>query len=165
MKQEEKVDLNKLSEFLKQNQEIDFRTADLLHATKIDGYNWAGFEKGSEGESKGSEAEAEDEKNILFKGLKAYQRMLRIVPKGRKDIAQKLLEAGIESSLQIAGTPKKVFIRNNLKLFDDKDDAVARELAERVYRRAIAVRKVVALQYLARVQQGEPHARKTRFMR
>jgi hypothetical protein len=139
------IDLGKLGAFLGKNKEIDFRTADLLHAPNLDHYNWAGLE---------------DEKESLIPQLKAYQRMLRVVPPHREDLAQKLLKNGIQSSLQIASTPKKSFIQDNLQLFDN-DDAIATQ----VYLRAVALRKAVALQYVSQVQQSEPHIRTTGFVR
>ena len=140
------IDLKKLNAFLKKNEGIDFRTADLLHAGNRDKYKWPKLR--------------EDEKESLIKQLKAYQRMLRVVPQDRDDLAKALLKKGIQSSLQIASTPKKVFIHNNLKLFNND-----RALAEQVYRRALALRKAVTLQYLARVQQLEPHTRAARLLR
>lgn len=141
MSDKKSADLVKLNAFLKKNKDIDFRTADLLHTPNIDQYKWAGFEA---------------EKESLIDQLKAYQRMLRVVPPDREDLAKKLLKSGIHSSLQIASIPKKIFIQNNLKLFDNDS-----ELAEHVYLRAMALRKAVTLQYVARVQQSEPHFRKT----
>lgn len=139
------IDLGKLSIFLEKNKAIDFRTADLLHPPNLEQYEWTGFE---------------DEKESLIQQLKAYQRMLRVVPPDREDLAKKLLKNGIQSSLQIASTPKKDFIQDNLKLFDN-DEAIA----EQVYLRALALRKAVALQYIAQVQQLEPHIRTTGFVR
>ncbi|WP_088889119.1 hypothetical protein [Leptolyngbya ohadii] len=134
----------KLNGFLEKNQEIDFRTADLLHNPTVDQYKWVGFE---------------DEKESLINQLKAYQRMLRVVPSDREDLAKKLVESGIQSSLQITSIPKKAFIQDNLTLFDN-DSA----LAEQVYMRALALRKAVALQYVAYVQQVQPHSRTNRFI-
>ena len=134
------INLEMLNAFLKENEEINLRTADLLHTSNIEKYKWPNLTK--------------DEKENLIKQLKAYQRMLRVVPKEREDLAKALLKNGIQSSLQITSTPKKVFIQNNLKLFNN-DIA----LAEQVYRRAILLRKAVTLQYMARVQQLEPHTR------
>ena len=139
MSNEKSIDFQKLNDFLKENKAVDFRKADLLHTPNIDKYKWVGLE---------------DEKERLLNQLKAYQRMLRVVPNEREDLAKKLLGNGIQSSLQIANTPKKGFIKNNLKIFDND-----RALAEQVYMRALAVRKVVTLQYVARTQQAEPHAR------
>lgn len=134
-----RVDLRKLNAFLKKNRNIDFRTADLLQVANLDQLQWSGFE---------------DEKGYLIDQLKAYQRLLRVVPPNREDLAIKLLKHGIQSSLQITSIPKQAFIQDNLKLFEN-DSAIAEE----VYLRAIALRKAVALQYVARVQQVEPHAR------
>ncbi len=139
MSDEKPIDFQKLNDFLKENEDVDFRKADLLHTSNIDKYKWPG---------------RENEKGSLLNQLKAYQRMLRVVPNGREDLAKKLLGNGFHSSLQIANTPKKRFIQNNLKICDN--DGV---LAEQVYKRALAVRKVVTLQYVARTQQAEPHAR------
>ncbi|MDJ0595622.1 MAG: hypothetical protein QNJ72_37505 [Pleurocapsa sp. MO_226.B13] len=139
MSEETSEDLQKLIDFLGKNEWVDFRQADLLHTPNVDKYNWTGLE---------------EEKERVLNLLKAYQRMLRIVPKGREDLAIELLKNGFQSALQIVNTPKKVFIQNNLKIFDND-----KALAEQVYMRALAVRKVVTLQYVARTQQAEPHAR------
>lgn len=138
------IDLTKLDAFLEKNKKIDFRTADLLHTPNVDQYQWDEFEDG---------------KDSLINQLKAYQRMLRVVPENRQELAKKLLKSGIQSSLQIASTPKKAFIQDNLELFDN--DAA---IAEQVHMRAIALRKAVALQYIAQVQQTEPHIRMTGFV-
>ncbi len=76
--------------------------------------------------------------------------MLRVVPSDREDLAKKLLLNGIQSSLQITNIPKKVFIQEYLSLFDDDPNS-----AEQVYMRALALRKAVTLQYVARMQQAE----------
>ncbi|NES82167.1 MAG: hypothetical protein F6K10_12630 [Moorea sp. SIO2B7] len=145
MSNQKSINLKQLNAFLRKNKAVDFRKADLLHTPKIDKYKWSGLENEKEG---------------LIKQLKAYQRMLRVVPNDRDDLAKKLLQNGIQSSLQIASTPKKVFLENNLRLFDNDST-----LAEQVYKRAIALRKVVTLQYIARAQQTEPHTRAARFVR
>ena len=139
MSNTKKIDLKSLNAFLRKNKTVDFRTADLLRSSNINSYKWTGLE---------------DQKENLIKQLKAYQRLLRIVPDDRENLAKNLLKNGIQSSLQITSTPKKVFIKNNLKTFGN--DKV---LAEQVYKRALAVRKVVALQYVNRAQQRASHAR------
>lgn len=145
MSEKDRIDIKKLNVFLEKNKGVDFRKADLLHIASIDKYQWTGLEDG---------------KASLINQLKAYQRVLRIVPEDREDLAKKMLQNDIQSSLQIANTPKKVFIQHNLKLFDN-DSA----LAEQVYTRAIALRKAVTLQYMARVQQAEPHTRAAGLVR
>ncbi|NEO14792.1 MAG: hypothetical protein F6J98_07650 [Moorea sp. SIO4G2] len=131
------ADLKKLKIFLQKNSEVDFRKADLLHTPNLKKYKWIKFKD-------------EDEKTRVLNLLKAYQRMLRIVPKGREDVAMILLEGGFQSSVQIVNTPKKAF----LKFFQSD-----RELGKNVLKRAIAVHKIVTLQYIARVEQAQPHAR------
>jgi len=133
------IEFKKLNAFLGKNKAVDFRKADLLHTPNIDKYNWAGLES---------------EKESLLNQLKAYQRMLRVVPEGRDDLANALLAKGIQSSLQIVNMPKNAFVRDNLNIFDS--DSI---LAEQVYTRAVALRKAVTLQYMARVQGAEPHTR------
>jgi hypothetical protein len=127
--------LKQLETFLEKNKNIDFRTADLLHDANLAQYQWA---------------DLESEKEPLTEQLKAYQRMLRVVPSDREDLAKKLLLNGIQSSLQITNIPKKVFIQEYLSLFDDDPNS-----AEQVYMRALALRKAVTLQYVARMQQAE----------
>ena len=131
------TDLKKLNTFLKKNKEVDFRKADLLHTPNLKKYEWVKFED-------------EDEKTRVLNLLKAHQRMLRIVPKGREDVAMMLLENGFQSSAQIVNTPKKAF----LKFFQDDP-----KLGKNVLKRAIAVHKVVTLQYIARLEQSQPHTR------
>ncbi len=145
MNGQKKTDLKDLNAFLRKNKDINFRTADLLHTAKIERYNWKGLTA---------------KKEQLVKQLKAYQRMLRVVPDDRADLAKALLKKGFQSALQITNTPRKAFIQKNLKLFDNNHT-----LAEQVYKRALVVRKAVALQYVARVQQAEPHARAVGFVR
>ena len=133
------IDLKNLKAFLKKNKNVDFRTADLLHASTLDTYKWTGLKTNKED---------------LINQLKAYQRLLRVIPNGQEDLAIKLLQSGFQSALQIANTPRKVFIQDNLKTFGDD-----RVLAQSVYKRAVAVRKVVTLQYMARAQQTGAHNR------
>ena len=71
------IDLKKLNAFLKKNEAVDFRKADLLHTSNIDQYKWPG---------------RENEKESLLNQLKAYQRMLRVVPNEREDLAKKTVE-------------------------------------------------------------------------
>lgn len=132
-----KTNLEKLKVFLKNNEEVDFRKADLLHTPNLKKYKWIEFKD-------------EDEKTRVLNLLKAYQRMLRIVPNGRNDVAMMLLEGGFQSSVQIVNTPKKAF----LKFFQDDP-----ELGKNVLKRAMAVRKIVTLQYIARLEQAQPHTR------
>ena len=139
MSHKKNISLKDLNAFLRKNKTVDFRTSDLQHLSSLEAYKWNGLE---------------DQKESVSEQLKAYQRLLRVVPHDQENLAKDLLKRGICSSLQIASVPKSTFIQNNLKVFDGD-----RVLAEKVYMRALAVRKAVALQYIARQQRAEPHAR------
>lgn len=139
MKNTNVADWKALNTFLKKNKSVDFRNADLFNKSSIDQYKWTG---------------SDEKKDNLIAHLKAYQRLLRLLPIASEKLAKSLFEKGIHSSLQIASTPKKAFVTDNLKLFGN--DA---ELATLVYHRAIALRKAITLQYINRTQQLESHAR------
>ncbi len=144
MNKNKNVDLKKMNTFLRKNKSVDFRKADLHHKASLEALKWDVSRKSKES---------------LLKQLKAYQRLLRLLPNGNgdlvtDDIAKALLQKGITSSLQIALMPRNTFIKDTLKIF--LDDV---SLAERVYKRAIACRKRVVLKYMNRLQGLEPHAR------
>ena len=135
-------DINLLTLLLKNNPSVDWRNANLHDAQSIATYNRDGLEADEE---------------ALLKLIKAYQRLLRVLPEDVKqagDIAIQLLKAGFDSALQIANTAKNIFIQAALEIFGND-----RDLAERVYQRAIACRKSLALRYLNLAQGSEPHAR------
>ena len=139
-----KVDLRKMNTFLRKYKTVDFRTADLLNSSRLADYKWP---------------DDDEEKHHLLGQIKAYQRLLRILPTNEdkinnSDIARELLKAGIHSALQITSMGRKKFIKETIKIFcDDK------ELALGVYKRALACRKLVAIKYIHLRQRLEPHAR------
>lgn len=138
-------DLKNLDKFLKQNKSIDIRTEDFLDQPGNDKYKWKGLEK------------VKDEVLVV---LKAYQRLMRIIPNQEPKVVKALLKKGIHSSLQITEIPKTKFIKDNLKILGG-DEIVA----ESVYLRAIAMRKIVAIQYMNAVQNLEPHTHVTNVNR
>ncbi len=137
------TNLKDLNTFIRKNKSIDFTKADFINQKSVDSYNWSGLQ---------------DDKEAIIRQLKAYQRMLRVLPKDEQSLAKALVKSGIHSSLQIANTPKNKFIQDNIKLFKNN-----RKLAEQVYTRATSIRKAVSLQYMNRTQQLEPHARAARI--
>ena len=143
MSKTKSINLKSLEAFLKRNSNVDFRKADLLHRNNLQKYKW-----GRQSQEK------------VLPQLKAYQRILRIVPEDRPELAQELLKKGFNSSLQITQIPKKSFVAENLEILGGD-----KQLAEEIYLRAFAVKKAVTLQYLSRVQQNEPHARTAGFIR
>ena len=136
--------IRKLNAFLRKYKNVDFRTADLLSDSGLSHYKWP---------------DDAEERSLLLNQVKAYQRLLRVLP-GDSDqatvakMAGALLKMDIKSALQIAGMGKKRFINDTLKVFSND-----RELAEKVYKRALVSRKLVALTYINRHQTLEPHAR------
>ena len=143
MNENKNIDLKKLNAFLRKNQSVDFRQADLVHQVSIDTYKWTGLE---------------NEKDPLLRQLKAYQRLLRVLPDDMgdlktADVAKAFLTRGVESALQITGIPKKAFVQDYLDIVGGNS-----QLIEQVYQRAIACRKGVTLRYMNRSQLLEPHA-------
>ena len=135
-------DINLLTLLLKNNPSVDWRNANLHDAQSIATYNRDGLEADEE---------------ALLKLIKAYQRLLRVLPEDLKQAGQTaidLLKAGFNSALQIANTAKNTFIQGTLEIFGND-----RDLAERVYQRAIACRKGVALKYMNLAQNAEPYVR------
>ena len=115
------TNLKDLNTFIRKNKSIDFTKADFINQKSVDSYNWSGLQ---------------DDKEAIIRQLKAYQRMLRVLPKDEQSLAKALVKSGIHSSLQIANTPKNKFIQDNIKLFKNN-----RKLAEQVYTRATSIRK------------------------
>ncbi|MEM7294032.1 MAG: hypothetical protein AAF420_11645 [Pseudomonadota bacterium] len=134
-----------LDKFLRQNKKLDMRKADFRKKARLKTYNLKGLE---------------DNLAELQKILKAYQRMLRILPqdaensKKMEKIARNLLKKGIHSATQIANQPRKKFIRENLDAFGGDQ-----EIAEKAYKMSMAVRKRILLEYIRRKQGAEPHVR------
>ena len=142
------IKIKNLEAFIKLNKSVDFRRENLQNISQstsdIDSYNWKGIEA---------------VKTTVLEQLKAYQRVLRVLPENieadRSDkIARSLLKLGFASALQIANSPKKTFIEKAEEAFFHDSG-----LIEQAYQRAIACRKAVALKYMNIVQQSEPHAR------
>lgn len=90
--------------------------------------------------------------------LKAYQRLLRILPVGEEHRVLALLESGLHSAIQIADIPRDDFARRWAELFPDEA-----ALGEAVRSNAIARRSTLLLHHINNVQSNEPHYRAARF--
>lgn len=90
--------------------------------------------------------------------LKAYQRVIRVLEPGEEARAFPLLEAGFDSALQIAATPRMEFRRRWAGLFPDEE-----ALADAVHASARGIRAYLALRHVDAVQSNEPHYRSARF--
>ncbi len=146
MKERTSVDLRKFNAFLRKNQRIDFKETDLQNQTVVEGFEWNCTE--------------EEKKNMLVH-VKGYQRLLRVLPEDEKGldvdkIAKEFLKMQIHSAVQIADMGKKEFLKKIKNLFKEKET-----LAEQIFQRALAIRKVLVLKYLNHMQQLEPHTKAT----
>ena len=90
--------------------------------------------------------------------LKAYQRLVRILPIGEERRALALLESGLHSAIQIASLSRDEFARRWEALFPGEGS-----LGLAVHDAAIRRRGELVLHHIDRVQHNEPHYRAARF--
>lgn len=90
--------------------------------------------------------------------LKAYQRLVRILPPGEERRALPLLEIGLHSAIQIADIPRDEFARRWGALFPGEG-----ALGLAVHRAALRRRSELLLHHINDVQRNEPHYRAARF--
>jgi hypothetical protein len=138
--------LSKLQRFLEANDATDWRTVSFEKRNDPDAREG--------GDRSGPEAEAAG----LLPLLKAYQRVLRVLPPGEDARALPLLRAGLHSALQIARLPERDFARQWAALFPGEA-----ALGEAVRRHALGRRSHVLLHHIHAVQSSEPHYRAARF--
>ncbi|MTI29867.1 hypothetical protein [Xanthovirga aplysinae] len=126
-----------LNKFLRQNKKLDLSTVNLLSAGKVDELNWKGLDQN---------------RDRLLKELKAYQRLLRIIPDGSPKIIKALLSENIHSAIQIAAIPKQQFVSRYLDAFGKKH-----ALIEEAYKKAVAIRSQILIRHMDIIQNAEPH--------
>jgi hypothetical protein len=102
--------------------------------------------------------EHEGEHEELIPLLKAYQRLLHILPPSEDHRALPLLQAGLHSAIQIASMPLDQFVQTWAALFPGEA-----ALGEAVHRNAINRRSHLLLHHVNAVQSSEPHYRAARF--
>ena len=95
---------------------------------------------------------------IALPALRAYQRLVRVLPVGEEDRAYALLASGLHSAIQIASLPRREFARRWSVLFPTED-----ALGDAVYRAALGRRSELLLHHIHNVQCNEPHYRAARF--
>jgi hypothetical protein len=98
------------------------------------------------------------ERETLAPLLKAYQRLLRILPPAEERRALPLLESGLHSAIQIADLPQDEFLRRWAALFPGEE-----ALGFAVHRTALRRRGDLLLHHINNVQSNEPHYRAARF--
>ena len=87
-----------------------------------------------------------------------HQRILHILPPGEEARAEALVARGLHSAVQIANLPLPRFLAEWEAIFPGEA-----ALGEVVYQKAVARRAFVALHYVRKVQDNEPHYKAARF--
>jgi len=97
-----------------------------------------------------------DKKSIEI--VKAFQRLLRIIPKENWDIAILLLEVNMHSAIQIANMPFDRFQEVTRAIFNENE-----KLARTIHSNALLKRSKIVLQYMDIYQNNEPHVKSARL--
>jgi hypothetical protein len=140
---QETMNTSLLAQFLAQNSIVDFQFFNLQDEESINGLHFENLEA---------------QKSELISLLKAFQRLLRIIPEKNKDAALALMKEGIHSALQIAAMTRKDFMGRCANLFDDDG-----KLADAIYKNALKKRSMILIQYMNMLQNAEPHISAARF--
>jgi hypothetical protein len=135
--------LSKLQRLIEANKSADWRASSFDDPNLLGGLLW-------------QEREAEQE--ALIPLLKAYQRLLHILPPSEDCRALPLLKAGLHSAIQIANIPQDQFAQLWASLFPGEAS-----LGEAVHKSAISRRSTLLLHHINNVQSNEPHYRAARF--
>lgn len=131
----------RLSALLSANASVDWRAVDLDHTETQRALDLSGL--------------APDTAVAL---LKAYQRILRILPASEDRRALPLLASGLHSAIQIASTPEHQFARHWAALFPGEET-----LGVNVYRAALQRRSELLHRHIDQIQRNEPHYQAARF--
>jgi hypothetical protein len=132
-----------LTQFLDQNRGVDFQFFNLQDEESINGLSFENLE---------------EQKTELISLLKAFQRLIRIIPEKNRDAALVLMSEGVHSALQIAAMTRKAFMGRFASLFNDNG-----ALADAIYKNALKKRSMILIQYMNILQNKEPHISAARF--
>lgn len=142
-----KIDLNQLTKtdnllkFLAQNQGVDFLTYNFQDQESLIKLNFKNLKRKVE--------------ELSFQ-IKAFQRLIRIVPSNDSEIALALMRKGVHSALQIAAMTRRDFMANCKHTLDS-------ELADTIYQNALAKRSQILVQHMNKLQNNEPHIVSAKF--
>jgi hypothetical protein len=136
-----RVALAELQYLLDVNASIDWRVIALGDPGTLDALAWCDLEP-----------------KTMTPLLKAYQRLVRILPNPQEHRALPLLQSGLHSAVQIASLSQDEFLRRWTALFTGED-----ELGLTVHRAALRRRGDLLLHHINEVQNNEPHYRAARF--
>lgn len=131
----------RISIFLNKNHGIDWRAFSFRDISQIDRLDWD-----------------DDERADLLPWLKAYQRLLYILPPSEDARALRLLQVGLHSAIQIAGLSQADFMQRWSELFPD-EEALGLAVQDAARNR----RSELLPQYIQDIQRNEPHYRSARF--
>ena len=124
-------DLTYLEKWIKQNKKVDLQVAKLNDEATLSSFKWTGLESNKE---------------AVQKQLKAYQRLLNILPKKNHELIMSLLGENIHSAIQIASLPKQTWLEKYAQLFSPKSIS-----AEAFYEAAVAIKSRLLLKHLQRL--------------
>jgi hypothetical protein len=130
-----------LVELLKQNQSVDFLTMNLQDEENVNKLNFTNLTI---------------KPTVIIFQIKAFQRLIRIIPESNPETALQLLRLGIHSALQIAAMTRKDYMNKCKGIIDEK-------LADTIYHNALAKRSTILVQYMNMLQNSEPHISSARF--
>lgn len=133
--------IDRLTGFLNKNQGIDWRAISFRDIGQLDRLDWAN-----------------DDRAEVLPCLKAYQRLLFILPPSEDARALRLLRAGLHSAIQIAGLSQMDFAQRWSELFPG-EEALGRAVQDAARNR----RSELLPQYIQDIQRNEPHYRSARF--
>ena len=133
--------IDRLTKFLNKNQGIDWRAISFRDIGQLDRLDWAN-----------------DDRAEVLPCLKAYQRLLFILPPSEDARALRLLRAGLHSAIQIAGLSQMDFAQRWSELFPG-EEALGRAVQDAARNR----RSELLPQYIQDIQRNEPHYRSARF--
>jgi hypothetical protein len=133
--------LTRLQYLIDANTAVDWRAIALDDRSALDALEWCDLDP-----------------DAVMPLVKAYQRLLRILPVGEDQRALALIGSGLHSAIQIAGIPRDEFARRWAALFPG-DEAIG----EAVRSNAVARRSTLLLHHIDNIQSNEPHYRAARF--
>lgn len=135
--------IQRLKDFTARNRGVNFKLFNFNEIAAVDNLDWTGFE---------------DSREILFELVKAYQRILRIMPERKEDYAFIFLKNRVHSAMQVASMSMKQYMTAVTEMIPDD-----REGAEEIYNRALNRRSTILVQYMDILQNSEPHISAARF--
>jgi hypothetical protein len=135
--------LSNLQRLLDANPSVDWRAFSFEDSGLVAGLSWH---------------DLAPHRDDLIPVLKAYQRLLYILPTSEDRRAPPLLGVGLHSAIQIASMPQDQFAQTWAALFPSET-----ALGEAVHRSAVIRRSNLLLHHVSAVQSSEPHYRATRF--